>query len=165
MKMKIKPHPLSATGVCHQEHAHTRAVWERDAVTMGAITHPITWDACEDGALRPVLQNKRMGQGGEGVCLMLSIALSLMTSHRLIFSWCFCAPAAFWHESNFTEMEKCASRNQPRLSAMTDDLEGILYYPGYCCNWIKVRGRDDVIWGTEFPPASERQTAAWARRV
>ena len=35
-----------------QEHAHTCAVWEGDAVTIGVITHLFTWDACEDGGLR-----------------------------------------------------------------------------------------------------------------
>ena len=29
---------------------------------------------------------------------------------------------------------------------MTDGLEGILCHPGYHGNWIKRRGRDDIIW-------------------
>ena len=34
----------------------------------------------------------------------------------------------------------------PGLSAMADGLEGILGHPGYHRNWVKRRGRDDIIW-------------------
>lgn len=65
---------------------------------------------------------RKSRQGGGSVRLVL-IVFSSTTSHRLIFSWCFCALAALWHKPNFTEMEKWSSGNQPRLSVMTDGLE------------------------------------------
>lgn len=71
-----------------------------------------------------------MRWGGEGVFLLLSLALSSMTSHRLSSLWCFCASATLWREPNFTEKERGGSRDQRRLSAMTDGWEGILYHQG-----------------------------------
>ena len=109
MKMKTEPHPLSVPGLCHSgARIHVCCVGgghscdNRSDYTSHHLGCMWRWSL-----------ETRMGQGGEDVCIMLSVALLPMTSRRLIFSWCFCAPAAFWHESNFSEMEKEALRNQP----------------------------------------------------
>ena len=101
-------HPLSVPGVRHSgARTHVCCVGGRRCDSRSDYTsHHL-------GCMWRWSPETRMGRGGEGVCLMLSVTLLPMTSRRLIFSWCFCALAAFWHESNVSEMEKEAWRNQP----------------------------------------------------
>lgn len=157
--------PSVATGVCHPGACtHECFVGRKHWANGSDDTSHYLRCLCRWGP-KTISKTKGQTEHGEGSMGLVSpITLSSMKSHRLIFSWCMCTPlAALWHEPNFTEMEKWGSGKQPRLSAMIDGLERILYYPGERCNWIKSERQRCCLLGPWFPSASEPQTTDWAR--